>query len=219
MTTRSFVRKTAFVAATLLPAFAALAGQPGKGSGKEDEISFDLVPNPSFINCLSAVEGVAPRAHATVFRGKQNDTLVLDLYGFKPGLQFDMFTIQHSPFFDDGVKDPSFTGSFGMAWYQSDIEINKRGSSRTQIRTILLDQIFGFDADVGLAPVNTFHVGFWFNNIDDAQGCSTAQLKATPFNGEHNAGPFAMISPTNPQTNLGPLCTSPTDDKPAKCDP
>lgn len=218
MNTRSFVRKACFAAVALLPTFAALAGQPGRD--KEDEISFDLVPNPSFVDCLRANDNEEPRAHATVIRGKVNDTLVLDLYGFKPGLQFDLFTIEHSPFFDDGAKDPAFTGSFGMAWYQSDIEVNKRGSSRTQIRTILLDQIFGFDADVGLKPVNTFHVGFWFNNLDDAQHCSSTQLKATPFNGEHNAGPFAMISTTSRETKLGPLCTSPTGDTTApKCDP
>ena len=217
MNTRSFVCKAGFVAASVFAAFAAVAGQPGKG--KEDDISFDLVPNPSFVDCLRANYSEEPHAHATVIRGKVNDTLLLDLYGFKPGLQFDLFTIQHSPFFDDGAKDPAFTGSFGMAWYQSDIEINKHGASRTQIRTILLDQIFGFDADVGLAPVNTFHVGFWFNNLNDAQGCSTTQLKATPFNGEHNAGPFAMISTTSRATTLGPLCTSPTGTTPAKCDP
>jgi hypothetical protein len=218
MNTRSIVRNTCFVATSLLSAFAAFAAQPAPD--KEDVISFDLVANPAFVDCLRANYNEEPRAHATVYRGKVNDTLVLDLYGFKPGLQFDLFTIEHSPFFDDGARDPAFTGSFGMAWYQSDIEINKRGGSRTQIRTILLDQIFGFDADVGLNPVNTFHVGFWFNDPNDAQPCSTTPIKPTPFNGEHQAGPFAMISATSRQTTLGPLCTAPIEGTtPAKCDP
>jgi hypothetical protein len=218
MNTRSFARKASFVAASLVSAVAAVAAQPAPD--KQDEISFDLVPNAAFVDCMRASYDVEPRAHATVIRGKVNDTLVLDLYGFKPGLQFDLFTIQHSPFFDDGAKDPAFTGSFGMAWYQSDVEVNKHGSSRTQIRTILLDQIFGFDADVGLNPVNTFHVGFWFNNPDDAQPCSATPIKPTPFNGEHKAGPFAMISATSRQTTLGPLCTAPTEGTtPVACDP
>lgn len=53
------------------------------------------------------------------------------------------------------------------------------------IKTILLDQIFGFDP----------------------AGCGFDVTKPTPFNGEQNAGPNAMISLPNPRTNLGPLCT------------
>jgi hypothetical protein len=132
---------------------------------KKDEISFDLIPNPAVINCLRANSNEEPRAKATVIRGKLNDTLILDLDGIKPGLDFDLFTVQHSPFFADGSKDPSFNGSFGLAWYQSDIEVGKRtDDGHVRIKTILLDQIFGFDPDVKLPPTNTFQVGFWFNN-------------------------------------------------------
>jgi hypothetical protein len=217
MTIGSFARKASFVAATVITALAATAAQ--SANGKKEVASFDLVPNPTFVDCIRANNYQEPRAHATVIRGKLNDVLVLDLYGFKPGLQFDLFTVEHSPFFAGGVKDPAFKGSFGMAWYQSDIEIGKHGASRTQIRTILLDQIFGFDADVKLNPVNTFHLGFWFNNPDDAQPCSATPIAPTPFNGEHKAGPFAMISATDLRTQLGPLCTDPSSDSPSRCDP
>jgi hypothetical protein len=216
MTIRSFARKASFVAAAVT-ALAATAAQ--SATGKKEVISFDLVPNPTFVECLRANNYQQPRAHATVIRGSLNDVLVLDLYGFKPGLQFDLFTVEHSPFFEGGVKDPAFKGSFGMAWYQSDIEVGKHGASRTQIRTILLDQIFGFDADVKLNPVNTFHLGFWFNNPDDAQPCSATPIIPTPFNGEHHAGPFAMISATDLETQLGPLCTAPSSSSPSRCDP
>jgi hypothetical protein len=211
-------RKTAAIAAGML---GLLAATGASAAGKEDEISFDLVPNPSFVDCLRANYNEEPRAHATVIRGKLNDTLILDLDGFKPGLQFDLFTVQNSPFFDNGTKDPSFTGSFGLAWYQSDIEIGKhRDAGRVRIKTILLDQIFGFDPDVTLPPTNTFHVGFWFNNPADAQHCSLTPIKPTPFNGEHQAGPFAMISTTNVTTHLGPLCSDPKDPAhPSVCNP
>ncbi len=200
----------------------AVAGAASAGA-KKDEISFDLVPNPQFVDCLRADYNEEPRAHATIVRGPLNDTLILDLDGFKPGLAFDLFTVQHSPFLADGTKDQSFTGSFGLAWYQSDIEIGKnRDEGRVRIKTILLDQIFGFDADTGLPPTNTFHLGFWFNNPDDAQHCSRTPIKSTPFNGEHKAGPFAMISTSDVTTRLGPLCTDPNpgdSTHPASCNP
>jgi hypothetical protein len=85
----------------------------------------------------------------------------------------------------------------------------------------LLDQIFGFDADkladgsTRVPPTNTFHVGFWFNNPDDAVPCGFDASKPTPFNGEHKAGPLAMISLPDPKTNLGPLCTDPTGSDPS----
>ena len=88
------------------------------------------------------------------------------------------------------------------------------------IRTILLDQIFGFDPDVALAPTNTFHVGFWFNNPQDAAACGFDVTKPTPFNGEHKAGPLAMISVPNPTSGLGPLCTDPNfSTVPTSCNP
>ena len=35
------------------------------------------------------------------------------------------FTVQRSPFLSDKTPDPKFKGSFGLAWYQSDIQIGK----------------------------------------------------------------------------------------------
>jgi hypothetical protein len=117
------------------------------------------VPNPQFVNCLRANSYEPPQARATVIRGRLNDTLILDLDGIKPGLAFDLFTVQRSPFLADGSKDPNFKGSFGLAWYQSDIQIGKHtDDGHVRIKTILLDQIFGFDPDVFLRPTNTFHV-------------------------------------------------------------
>ena len=184
---------------------------------KKDEISFDLVVNPSFVGCLSKSSYEQPRARATVIRGKLNDTLILDLDGFKPGLAFDLFTVQRSPFLSDKTPDPNFKkvfkGSFGLAWYQSDIQIGKQtDDGHVRIKTILLDQIFGFDPDVG----------FWFNDPHDAANCgfpADDPTQLTPFNGEHKAGPFAMISAPDPATQLGPLCTDPDPAHPGSCNP
>jgi hypothetical protein len=101
---------------------------------------------------------------------------------------------------------PGFT-NFGLAWYQSDIDVDGNGHADVTIKTILLDQIFGFDPAANLVPTNTFHVGFWFNNPADATPCGFTGT--TPFNGDHNAGPVAMISVPNATTKLGPLATEP----------
>lgn len=186
-----------------------------------DEVTFKLVPNPKFVDCLRRSPWEEPRAKATVIRGKLNDTMILDLDGIKSGLAFDLFTVQRSPFLADGSPDPNFKGSFGLAWYQSDIEIgNHTDDGHVRIKTILLDQIFGFDPDVALSPTNTFQVGFWFNNPQDAAACGFDPTKPTPFNGEHKAGPLAMISLPNAATGLGPLCTNPDlSTSPISCNP
>jgi hypothetical protein len=154
---------------------------------------------------------------ATVTRGKLNDTLQLHLSGFKHGLGFDLFTVQRSNQTATGAAVVGFT-NFGLAWYQSDIETNDQGTADVRIKTILLDQIFGFDPNVALAPTNTFHVGFWFDSPQESLACGGSQTP-TPFNGEHNAGPLAFISQAGP-SGLGPLCTQPSSTPPPlHCNP
>jgi hypothetical protein len=201
---------------------AALLGISTAHSQPVSEVEFDLAPNPTFEQCL----GPDAKAHVKVTRGKSNDRLQILLSGIHPNLDFDMFTVQRSSLDGSGQPVANFAG-FGLAWYQSDLHSNERGVGRTEIRTILLDQIFGFDADIvptqianldhtappiptRVPPTNTFHVGFWFNNPQDAAACGFDPTKPTPFNGEHKAGPLAMISLPVAPANLGPLCTSPT---------
>jgi hypothetical protein len=180
-----------------------------------DQTEFDLHVNPSVAQCV----GPDPRAHVEVKRGRLNDTLIISLSGINPNLDFDLFTIQRSNLDASGTPVTGFAGSFGLAWYQMDLHSNEHGVGKARIETILLDQIFGLDADPipesnpstpRVAPTNTFHVGFWFNNPQDAVPCGFNASKPTPFNGEHKAGPLAMISLPVPPANLGPLCTAPT---------
>jgi hypothetical protein len=182
------------------------------------ETTFQLKPNPKFLNCLTPAGGT-PTAKVTVVQGNLNDQLMLTLDGVKPKLAFDLFTVQRTNLNSDGSVNPAFT-NFGLAWYQSDIEADGNGHAEVTIQTILLNQIFGFDPDVTLAPTNTFHVGFWFNDPNDAAACGFDPVQPTPFNGEHKAGPLAMISVPNATTNLGPLCINPdTSTNPATCNP
>jgi len=207
--------------AALSLGFSAVRGVTAHASGP-DVAQFQLVVNPKFANCLARFPGDAqraPQADVTVQRGNLNDTLTMHIHNIKPNLAFDLFTVQRSQLLADGTVDPKFPG-FGMAWYQSDVQADANGNGTVRIRTILLDQIFGFDPDVNLLPTNTFEVGFWFNDPADAQACGFDVTKPTPFNGEHHAGPLAMISLPNATTGLGPLCLKPdTSVSPARCNP
>jgi hypothetical protein len=185
------------------------------GPSKTPQKTFPLFPNKAFLACL-APHGQTPTVEAAVTRGGLNDSLTLTLAHFKPNLGFDMFTVQRSNQTASGQPVVGFT-NFGLAWYQSDVETSSHGTGTVTIKTILLDQIFGFDPDVSLAPVNTFNLGFWFTSVAEAQPCSKMQLAPTPFNGEHDAGPVAFITRPNAATGLGPLCTRPTGN-PATCE-
>ena len=171
------------------------------------ETIFDLTPQKKFLPCL-AQPGYFPAAQVIVQRGNDNDVLILRAQHLKPNLKFDLFTTQNTNLLSNGQINPGFT-NFGLAWYQSDLQADSKGNVDIAIKTILLDQIFGFDPAVGLVPTNSFHVGFWFYNPEDAAACGFDPTKPTPFNGEHKAGPNAMISVPDAETNLGPLCTAP----------
>lgn len=195
-------------AAALLAASPLAAGQPARPSVVATK-TFNLFVNKAFLRCVQPTGGHAT-ASATVTRGVLNDTMTLTLQGFKPGLGFDLFTVERSNQTATGGPVTGFT-NFGLAWYQSDVETNADGNGSVTVQTILFDQIFGFDPDASLTPHNTFHVGFWFDSVAEAQPCSMTTLSPTPFNGEHTAGPVAFITRPNATTGLGPLCTQPVN--------
>jgi hypothetical protein len=222
-----FSKRVGVLAATALSVLVAgamsLSGQPATLDGDDDhETEFNLHPFPPFLNCISNPnDDDPPQAKVEVHRGKLNDTLTLNLKHFKPGLAFTLFTVERSKLLSNGTVDPATNFTFGLSWYQSGVQVNEEGRAKVTIRTILLDQIFGFDDEVTSKQIhNTFHVGFWFDNPADAVACGFPSAAFTPFNGEHHAGPLAMISVPDPVTNLGPLCTNPdTSTTPATCHP
>lgn len=205
----------AVVATAALGVGGVLVGQAAT-AGATDGTTFLLHANPAVVSCLGVAGQPAPSAKVTVSSGDLNDQMTVQLQHFKPGLAFDLFTVERSSQLANGSPNP--TPGFGLAWYQSDIEVGSNGSGSAHVRSILLNQIFGFDPDVALAPVNTFHVGFWFNDPADAAACGFTGV--TPFNGEHTAGPLAMISRPNAATKLGPLCIDPNlTTHPVTCTP
>ena len=179
--------------------------------------TFFLTPAKGTLNCLRKNLTNTPNATVIVGQGALADDLTIIGSGIKPGLAFDLFTVQKSPLLSNGTPDPNFK-NFGLAWYQTDLQANMVGQIFATLHTILVNQIFGFDPAVALKPTNTFHVGFWFNEPADAAACGFTGF--TPFNGEHHAGPVAMISTPNATTGLGPLCLSPNiSTTPASCNP
>jgi hypothetical protein len=165
--------------------------------------SFELYPNDAVIACMAADPNVKPTAKVLVKPGELNDQMVVALSGFKPGLTFSLFTVESSPLQADGNADPNFK-NFGLAWYQSEVT-----AGITAVRTILIDEPFGFNPNVNMPPTRTLHVGFWFADPNDAAACGFDPSKPTPFDGDLEAGPVGFISRPNAATGLGPLCTDP----------
>src|SRR5262249_29901289 len=135
------------------PSLQGLLSSAGAAPSASTSRTFSLVPNnvgtKHFEDCFAASPGDAthrPTAQVTVLKdvpGGPNDLLLVELHNFKPHVNFDLFTVEHSRFLASGQPDPQFPG-FGLAWYQSDLEVDERGNGFAFIKTILLDQIFGF---------------------------------------------------------------------------
>ena len=221
---RRTIRPRRSLIAVLAAAVAVAAGSviAAYAASGTTETSFQLTPNPKFVNCLAKYPNDPsrpPTARVEVEKGDLNDRLTLRLHNIKPNLAFDLFTVQRSTLDAQG-KPISPPPSFGLAWYQSDVQADEDGDARVKIQTILADQIFGVNLDQSPPnPINTFHVGFWFNNPNDAAQCGFDVTKPTPFNGEHTAGPLAMISVPDATTGLGPLCLNPDASQPSGCNP
>ena len=219
ITIRSSRSLIAFVAAALTVAALSVAAYAASGT---TEASFDLSLNPKFVNCLAKYPNDPsrrPTASVEVEKGNLNDRLTLHVHNIKPNLAFDLFTVQRSTLDAQG-KPISPAPSFGLAWYQSDVQAGDNGNGNVRIQTVLADQIFGVNVDQSPPqPINTFHIGFWFNDPNDAAACGFDVSKPTPFNGEHHAGPLAMISVPDATTGLGPLCLNPDASQPSGCNP
>jgi hypothetical protein len=180
-----------------------------QGSGK-DQINFNLVRSQAATaaKCL-------PKATANVTIENRNlqqavETLTLKAHGLPPNTDFDFFVIQ--------VPNKPF----GLSWYQGDFETNSSGAGqqsyvgRFSVETFIVAPGTAPAPDVfnqppfpdatsnpTTAPVQTYHLGLWFNSPKDAAkaGCGAT---VTPFNGEHNAGIQALSSRNFPDNN-GPL--------------
>jgi len=200
MKLRSSIGTTA-VAATFLVGLAGMSA-----SAREKKFEFPMVRGAKLV-----ASGCLPNAAArvTIKPGGPVEVMDVEVEGLPANTEFDFFVIQK----------PGAT--FGLAWYQGDIETDDDGTGHGRFIGRFNEETFivaqgsvpaplvhnnAFpDADTNPVtnPVHTFHLGLWFNSPVDAAnaGCPA---DVTPFNGEHNAG-IQVLNTSNFLDLQGPL--------------
>ena len=180
-------------------AVSVLLGLAAAPAMADNSISFDLVRSAGLLPTC------APNATAHVTDVTQGfaEKLTIEVSGFRPGTQFDVFVIQ--------VPNKPF----GLAWYLGDHTTGTTHSFVSRLNKETFAVAIGeapaahphggkdsFSNPV-FKPVHTFHLGIWFNSTADAvrNGCPDTM---TPFNGDHTAGIQVMNSGNFPD-NFGPL--------------
>jgi hypothetical protein len=191
---------TAAVAATLI------AGLTGSVAADEKKLEFNMTRGAKLVN-----SGCLPNAAGRVTIRPRGPVEVMDVNveGLPPNTEFDFFVIQK----------PGAT--FGLAWYQGDIETDDNGEGHGRFIGRFNEETFivaqgsvpapfvhnnAFPDAVTnpvTDPVHTFHLGLWFNSSVDA-GNAHCPTDVTPFNGEHNAG-IQVLNTSNFPDLQGPL--------------
>ena len=189
--------KTALLASALL-----LTAAGSASAADEDHISFKMVAANA---CLPTAQ-----AKVQIISDGQAEDMFIVASGLPPNTGFDFFVIQVP-------KAP-----FGLSWYQGDMQSDADGDAVQHFRGRFSIETFIVAPNVAPAPlvfndppfpdaaqnpatnpVQTYHLGLWFNSPTDAQnaGCPGT---VTPFNGEHNAG-IQVLNTSNFPDNKGPL--------------
>jgi hypothetical protein len=183
----------------------------------------DKAPKPSKNAISFAMVSANPclpdaNAKVKIISDGEAEDMSIVATGLPPNTGFDFFVIQVP-------KTP-----FGLSWYQGDVQSDANGDAvqhfrgRFSIETFIIapgvapaPQVFndppfpdaaqnpktvGPDGQT-TGPVQTYHLGLWFNSPTDAQnaGCPST---VTPFNGEHNAG-IQVLNTSNFPDTQGPL--------------
>jgi hypothetical protein len=179
----------------------------------KDHITFDMVVSKGASTCLPDAA-----AKVTVISSDTAEDMFIAASGLPPNTDFDFFVIQVP------------NAPFGMSWYQGDVETDRNGDAfqhfrgRFSIETFIIapgvapapqvfndppfpdakqnPETFGPDGKTP-GPVQTYHLGLWFNSPADAQKAGCANT-VTPFNGEHNAG-IQVLNTSNFPDTQGPL--------------
>jgi hypothetical protein len=178
-------------------------------------IFFDMVVSKGASTCLPDAT-----ARVGVVTNGTFEDMFIHATGLPPGTDFDFFVIQVP------------NAPFGLSWYQGDVETNGKGEAfqvfrgRFSVETFIIapgvapaPQVFNAPPFPDAAqnpetlgpdgktpgPVQTYHLGLWFNSPTDAlkAGCAAT---VTPFNGEHNAG-IQVLNTSNFPDSQGPLFT------------
>ena len=171
----------------------------------EDHISFKMVVSKAASTCLPNAE-----AKVQIISDGKAEDMFLVASGLPPNTGFDFFVIQVP------------NAPFGLSWYQGDVQSDADGDAVQHFRGRFSIETFIVAPGVASAPlvfndppfpdaaknpatnpVQTYHLGMWFNSPADAQnaGCPNT---VTPFNGEHNAG-IQVLNTSTYRDDHGPL--------------
>jgi hypothetical protein len=172
----------------------------------KQKITFAMVPSSN------AIKTCLPNATARVSISSANNNQVMKVkaQGLAPNTGYDLFVIQGPH------------AKFGIAWYQSDLETDKKGNGSASVRGIFSIETFSISQDTlttngresapqtgaTFGAVNQYHLGRWFNDpqVPFNLGCEPGATvpTVTPFNGEQHAG-IQVLNTSNFDDNDGPL--------------
>jgi len=174
-------------------AASAASAASGAATRPSPPLSFPLIPSPGIAKCLPHAGG-----EVTITPGQLNDIMQVSLHGMPRDTGFDLFVIQQP------LKP------FGVAWYQSDINVGDNGAGSARVRGIFDRETFSVSlgGTTTFPPTHQFHLGVWFNNPNTPfnLGCEPTASKpiVTPFNGEQHAG-IQVVNTSQFPVNAGPL--------------
>ena len=170
-----------------------LSGASQKKAPASHSFSFKMIASPGISACLPKAQG-----DVTITPGSLNDEMRVSVSGLVPNTEYDLFVTQLP------------NKSFGVAWYQSDLETDSHGSGSVTVRGIFDVETFSVSTGetTQFAPTHQFHLGLWFNDpkVPFQKGCEPGQTQpiVTPFNGEQHAG-IQVLNTANFPDNAGPL--------------
>jgi hypothetical protein len=155
--------------------------------------SFALKPSAGIRACLPHAGG-----RVTITTGSLNDKMTISVHGMPRRTGFDLFVIQLP------------TKPFGVSWYQTDVNVGRRGTGIATVRGIFDSETFSVSpgGTTTFGPTHQYHLGLWFNNprVPFRLGCEpgAAVPVVTPFNGRQHAG-IQVLNTAQFPANRGPL--------------
>jgi hypothetical protein len=191
------VQRRVLAATAAAGAVALIVGVTAAGAATrpspERSFSFNLVRSAAVVSCLPHAGG-----RVTITTGSLNDTMTVSLHGMPPNSGFDLFVIQQP------------NKPFGIAWYQSDVDVGRHGTGSATVRGIFNSETFSVSpgGTATFPPTHQYHLGLWFNNprtpfnLGCEPGAKTPVV--TPFNGEQHAG-IQALNTANFPVGRGPL--------------
>lgn len=167
-----------------------------------NNFTFSMVPTGGTEACVPTAKGrvtISPTVSLV-------ENMHVELTGLPKNTDFVLFVIQVP------------TSPFGLSWYMGDMLTDGNGAAvgdfvgRFSVGTFIVAPgvapapvVIAGDASSNpkTAPVQTYHLGVWFNSPTDAgtAGCGTT---VTPFNSTHNAG-VQVLNTSNFTNANGPL--------------